>query len=443
MSEDNDALLARISSLAGQINRHKNQQDSAPRASASSQVHRGASFYRARGRGHPYWHQTRPPRGRGHTHPTAHRHKTLILNKPSSSSTGTDPSAPFSGDSIQGSAGSGATSTTTTGDGWVARRDRHMQLINSSVYDKEMENRSKAIAKTLEEKLKRREAKEQLKMTRYLQSSGHQSNHEVVIAGISYKVVASGSKLVRQSGTSLDQTPKKATVAGVQFTRSKNGNLIRTGFVRATRLQHKPINEPCKFFSTTGKCKNGKSCRYIHDPDKVAICPLYLSTGMCPDGDSCDLSHDATPHRVPACHHFLRGNCSHDDCRYAHVRVNPAAPICRAFAYYGYCSDGGNCSKRHVHECPEFDEKGDCTDPKCKLQHVERAGRKRAAAAAAAPPTPEKRRADTSGDGGSSSASDDEEDDITSDVDSEDEFLEHHRGAQEDDATMQLDYIKF
>lgn len=138
----------------------------------------------------------------------------------------------------------------------MARRDRHMQLINSSVYDKEMENRSKAIAKTLEEKLKRREAKEQLKMTRYLQSSGHQSNHEVVIAGISYKVVASGSKLVRQSGedalvpdeygsflsrdcshtgTSLDQTPKKATVAGVQFTRSKNGNLIRTGFVRATR----------------------------------------------------------------------------------------------------------------------------------------------------------------------------------------------------------------
>lgn len=33
----------------------------------------------------------------------------------------------------------------------------------------------------------------------------------------------------------VNQTPKKAVVAGVQFTRTKNGNLIRTGSVRAAR----------------------------------------------------------------------------------------------------------------------------------------------------------------------------------------------------------------
>lgn len=137
-----------------------------------------------------------------------------------------------------------------------------------------------------------------------------------------------------------------------------------------------------------GKCQRGLSCPYTHDPDRVAICPRFLLSNSCPEGDACDLSHDPTPHRVPACVHFLRGNCSNTNCRYAHIRVNPAAPICRPFAIEGYCEQGGDCTERHVHECPEFDEKGVCTDQKCKLPHIERAGRRRMAAAAAAASKP-------------------------------------------------------
>ena len=43
----------------------------------------------------------------------------------------------------------------------------------------------------------------------------------------------------------------------------------------------------------------------------------------------------------------------------------------------GYCATGFGCSKQHVRECPDFAEKGACTDKGCKLPHVIRANRKR------------------------------------------------------------------
>jgi len=132
----------------------------------------------------------------------------------------------------------------------------------------------------------------------------------------------------------------------------------------------------------------------------------------------CDLSHDPTPHRVPACHHFVRGNCVNANCRYAHVRVNPAASVCERFATLGYCPKGAECTERHVFECPTFDQTGVCTNKKCKLQHVEHAGRRRAAAAAAAATAEE---AKSSNDESNSNSSDeqDQEDYYQSDVDSD------------------------
>lgn len=90
-------------------------------------------------------------------------------------------------------------------------------------------------------------------------------------------------------------------------------------------------------FLTIGQCVRGPLCPYIHDPLTVAICKNFLQKGSCPAGDFCDLSHDPSPERVPACLHFLRGNCSNPSCRYAHVRVNPSAQVCREFATLGYC----------------------------------------------------------------------------------------------------------
>ena len=104
------------------------------------------------------------------------------------------------------------------------------------------------------------------------------------------------------------------------------------------------------------------------------MCKDYLRNGTChPAGDGCHLSHDPTPERVPACLHFLRGNCTNVSCRYAHVHVNPSAPVCKAFATMGYCSMGAHCAERHVHECPDYTNTGICHNKKCHLPHIDRA----------------------------------------------------------------------
>lgn len=49
------------------------------------------------------------------------------------------------------------------------------------------------------------------------------------------------------------------------------------------------------------------------------------------------------------------------------------ALVCRAFGIYGYCSQGEQCSERHVWECPDFSNTGRCKTKGCKLLHRERA----------------------------------------------------------------------
>ena len=132
---------------------------------------------------------------------------------------------------------------------------------------------------------------------------------------------------------------------------------------------------------TVGRCLKGPVCPFIHDPSTVAICLDYLQKGTCAAGESCDLSHNSTPERVPACVHYLRGHCSNPECRYAHVRVNPSAPVCRDFATLGYCGKGARCAERHVHECPDYANTGICGKQLCHLPHVDRAGQIRKHAA--------------------------------------------------------------
>jgi len=69
-------------------------------------------------------------------------------------------------------------------------------------------------------------------------------------------VVKNGSKLVKVPGdeNAAKLTPKTATIGGVRFYRSKNGNLYRSGIVKAQRRSGiiKKLDEPCRTFSTTG-----------------------------------------------------------------------------------------------------------------------------------------------------------------------------------------------
>jgi hypothetical protein len=126
-----------------------------------------------------------------------------------------------------------------------------------------------------------------------------------------------------------------------------------------------------------GLCSNGPKCLFTHDHNKVAICKEYLQKGHCFRGAGCNLSHDPTPNRTPACIHFLRGACTKPDCRYAHVKTDPSADICRDYATFGYCEKGAACTERHENECPDYANTGSCPNKKCHLPHIDRAGQLR------------------------------------------------------------------
>ena len=290
MSEDQD-LLAKISQLAGKrchrvrllppskmsptghINLHKTQQPSGQAELPSSQFNsrgnirgstswrqpRGAPYSRARGRG-------------GRLAAPAHRNRTLVLNgNINATASSTEPQSELSDQAGHGVGIHKANENEPpqTAGTWVAKRDRHMQLINTSIYDKDTQSRVRAIQETRKLKAQQRDEREKLKIHRHLQRVATQSaqvagsspgsesttiSHKVTVNGIQFRVTSGGSKLVRDSGRqrSLPQstqlsvdgcflggesgphaTPKKANIGGVTFLRSKNGNLYRSGLVKA------------------------------------------------------------------------------------------------------------------------------------------------------------------------------------------------------------------
>lgn len=121
-------------------------------------------------------------------------------------------------------------------------------------------------------------------------------------------------------------------------------------------------------------------CRYDHDPNKQALCKRWLYKDDCPKGAFCLLSHSSSPENAPTCLHFQDDRCSKDDCRFAHVHLNPAASNCDSFGRLGYCEKGNACTNLHAHECPTFANTGICSyGDKCRLGHVHRASRMRKA----------------------------------------------------------------
>ncbi|EEQ29773.1 CCCH zinc finger protein [Microsporum canis CBS 113480] len=447
MTEEEE-LLAKIGQLAvtkslGQINQHKNQSNPAARSGYS-----GASYARhPRGGWRPY-----RGRARGAPRPIAgpHRNRTLVLNNQSTTSeTASSTASPSRPTDELNDPKLGVKSS------WIAKRDRHMQLINSSIFDQETQARNKAIAETQRLKAQRKSAREESMVLRHAQSASRfpRSNkgeshsdgktYTIHVGKVPFQVAQGGSKLISLSSDPLkaNLTPKKVKVGGVMFLRSKRGNLHRLGAVASKKKigKVKKKNELCKRFTSTGTCFKGPTCPYLHDPNKVAICKDFLQTGNCDAGLACDLSHDPSPERSPACLHFLRGRCTNPSCRYTHARITPGAPVCRDFAILGYCSKGATCEERHVHECPDYANTGNCGNKKCSLPHVDRAGQIRKFTNQVDNST----EADSEED-----ISSDEEvyDEIDSDdIDSDDleEPEEIIQGVDGGDASQQLDFIGF
>lgn len=153
-------------------------------------------------------------RGRaGRTVPNPHRNRTLVLNNkpgaslPSAKELSAD-STPSGTKAIQSEDEEPILLQST--NRWVTKRDRHMQLINSSVYDKETQTRNKAIEETRRLKALQKDQREKQQIERHLNTltsrAGQATNvvREVSINGLKFHVADGGSKLVRIRGENYD-----------------------------------------------------------------------------------------------------------------------------------------------------------------------------------------------------------------------------------------------
>ncbi|KAI7280470.1 hypothetical protein KC345_g4739 [Hortaea werneckii] len=376
MSEQAD-LQARIAAIAGKINQHKQQQfDQPPPPPHPIHVHRWSPYGRS---------------GR-----QTHKNRTLVVG---------------------GQQG-----------GFVAARGMNNQLMTKQAYDREQAAKQESKEQHRANKRQKRNEEEQNRILRYTEES-----NLLDVAGLRFRVAARGSKLVRvcDGVTDSQETPKRAQVLQVNFFRTKHGNLARAGAL-ARASKHLP---QCETFTRHGSCPFGSRCRFAHDPHKVAICKDYLKAGMCPRGNNCDMSHEMTYHRVPACTFFLRGNCTNSACRYPHINVSPAAPVCRSFATLGFCAKGPDCDKRHVVECPDYANHGFCADRDnglCYLPHPDRAAILRKAAERQA-------KIEASQDFSDLSSDDNGEPDESEDVDSDVEIIV---GEDTHELSQQHDFVK-
>lgn len=161
-------------------------------------------------------------------------------------------------------------SRSATPNAWVTKHARHMQLINSAVYDKEAQKRVKALEETRKAKTQKKAQAEQAKVLQFAQGVGRQfpssapqvpatgtssGEYQIFLNDIPFRVSRGGGKLIRVSSanpahsvlvgraglqlvddpTTANNTPKRVKVAGVTFVRSKNGNLHRLGAVASKR----------------------------------------------------------------------------------------------------------------------------------------------------------------------------------------------------------------
>ncbi|KAL5630978.1 hypothetical protein BROUX41_000850 [Berkeleyomyces rouxiae] len=250
MEDERSRLLSRISQLAGQINRHKNEQ-------AGGQLRGGVPHGRhaASSSGYHPYQRARGSRGgyRGRGQYADYSGRSLAVNS----------SIAPSSEMV-----TSATATTPETPSFVTRSDRHLQLINTNVYDQDASSHSRAIYLAKQQHFRDKSLREKAKLQSFLRSkavSSIDTNHSnrkqytIDISGIKYHVANGGSKLIKAGSIlplaqqhaawpctqranlfsdklNMDgSTPKMVKVGGVKFFRSKHGNLYRESIVKAQR----------------------------------------------------------------------------------------------------------------------------------------------------------------------------------------------------------------
>lgn len=346
-----------------------------------------------RGRGAGGYYPGNPTRGgyRVAKAPVPHRHKTLVLN--------TTTTAPNNA----GDDAASAVNVSGPSPSWVTKTDRHMQLINGTIYQEHAEARTRAIEQTRVENLRQKENRERNRFLTHLNTSGYPSTrstnpssastYEIDVNGVKFAVVKGGSKLLKLPGALFPflaantrlgnsthsppgdsnvskSTPKVAMVGGVKFYRTKNGNMYRQAVVQAQRYvtpsaaghaltmsnrrrsapAHK-VDTPCRRFQTTGISFSTSPLVIPPWPSAVrlhigrpwpATNQVFFCAGSCLKGPMCRYQHDFA--RVAACKGVLiKGTCVYgEQCNLSHDLTAERTPHCVHYAK-------GNCSKP---DCP-------------------------------------------------------------------------------------------
>src|SRR5205814_4744138 len=99
--------------------------------------------------------------------PQTYRNRSLVLKNTAASAANerdtppSNPSTPNTGDE--------ANEQAAVGTGYITKRERHMQLINPQIYEKQVQARAQAIEETRKLKLRQRDEREKAKFNRHLQ----------------------------------------------------------------------------------------------------------------------------------------------------------------------------------------------------------------------------------------------------------------------------------
>ena len=146
--------------------------------------------------------------GKSATYIQAHRNRSLVLNQKSTSKDNeeevdnlTSTEARTDNQIVLNQ------SSTPAFTSWVSKRDRHMQLINSSVYEKNTLSRNKAMKVAREQKSRHNDLREKQKIKKHIQliatgrAPAASTNHSLLIDGLRFQVCNDGSKLVRETST--------------------------------------------------------------------------------------------------------------------------------------------------------------------------------------------------------------------------------------------------
>ncbi|TIC04480.1 hypothetical protein E3Q17_00349 [Wallemia mellicola] len=318
---------------------------------------------------------------------------------------------------------------------WVSRRTGNMSLVTSDTLEKSLSLKA-AKEKEIATKKAQRLARKSSKRKKH-QSITKDGRRQIIIDGVPFEFDETGGKLVKVAKEDNDtfndepqqsvdnimdddtnnnnNTPKKMTIDGTNYVRTKSGNLVRDIFAkkrneeamkakqhrldkmvgmlgsvqraRNTQIQRKPHNKKevlsedqkisfgrkrCPTFTKSGRCSKALHCPYVHDSSKTAICPHFLRKKCRNSDSSCPLSHTPSPNNMPNCSHFESPNgCrAGDECLFTHVHLSKDASVCRDFAVLGFCDKGLDCDSKHVRECPDYAENGECKNPSCNLPHI-------------------------------------------------------------------------